>query len=179
MSHSIIIGQTESGKTTLAKLLAAQYKAAGVGVIVFDAAHNDWQCDYQTANPVEFMETAIHSRSCALFVDEAGKAVAWHNKGLVDVAAMFRHFGHFGHFIAQRPAMIAPSVRYNCKRMILFNVSAHDAKELNKEFSRPEILEAPNLKQGEYMIISRFDEPIRGNVFDEINGVSGVDSAEN
>lgn len=165
MAHTLLLGQTESGKTTLARLLAVKYRAAGIPVLVLDAAHNKWDADYQTADASEFMEVTIKSRGSAIFIDEAGRAVSWLNRDMADVASMYRHLGHFAHFIAQRPTMVAPTVRYNCTRMVLFSVSRSDAVDLGKEWTCPEIMDAPTFKQGEHLIVSRFSDPIRGNLF--------------
>jgi DNA helicase HerA-like ATPase len=55
MAHSLILGMTESGKTTLAKRLAQHYKSRGIGVIVLDPLNDDWPCDFKTADPDEFL----------------------------------------------------------------------------------------------------------------------------
>ncbi|OGC95036.1 MAG: hypothetical protein A2W25_01395 [candidate division Zixibacteria bacterium RBG_16_53_22] len=165
MAHTLILGQTESGKTTFARILAEKYRARGIPVLVLDAAHNAWPADYQTADAGEFMQTTIRSRGAAVFIDEAGRAVSWLNKDMADVASMYRHLGHFAHFIAQRPTMVAPTVRHNCSRMVLFSVSRADAADLGKEWTCDEIAAAPQFKQGEHLIISRFGAPVRGNLF--------------
>ncbi len=165
MAHTLILGQTESGKTIFANRLAAAYRAKGIPVLVLDAAHNNWNADFQTADPAEFMEVTIKSRGAAVFIDEAGRAVSWLNKDMADVASMYRHLGHSGHFIAQRPTMVAPTVRYNCKRMVLFAVSKSDATDLGKEWTCDDIALAPTFKTGEHLIVSRFADPIRGNMF--------------
>lgn len=165
MAHSLILGQTESGKTTFARKLAAHYKKAGRRVLVLDAAHNDWPADFQTANASEFLDVLLAERGAAVFIDEAGRAVSWLNRDMADVASMYRHLGHFAHFIAQRPTMVAPTVRHNCSRLILFSVSRADAAELAREWNAPEIEKAPELKAGEHYIISRFGPVKRGALF--------------
>lgn len=163
--HTLIIGMTESGKTTLGKELCRAYRAAGFSTLVFDAAFNRWDADYQTGDAGQFFRTAVKARRCMLFIDEAGKAVKWSNREAVDIATMFRHFGHSAHFLGQRPAMIAPSVRYNCARLCLFRVSREDAGDLAAEWGHREIMTAPDLPAGSFLDITRFSAPKLLRVF--------------
>ena len=163
--HTLIIGMTESGKTTLGKQLCDAYKARGRGTIVFDAAFNTWGADFQTGDPDKFFKYATRARGCMLFIDEAGKAVKWNNREAVDVATMFRHFGHSAHFLGQRPTMIAPSVRYNCGRLCLFRVSREDAADLRAEWGHDQIMQAPTLPAGSFLDVSRFKTPVIRRVF--------------
>ena len=163
--HTLIIGMTESGKTTLGKILCSSYKAAGFGTIVFDAAFNEWRADFQTGDADKFFRYAVRARRCMLFVDEAGKAVKWSARERVDLATLFRHLGHSALFLGQRPAMIAPSVRYNCARLCLFRTSREDAADLAAEWGHREIMSAPDLPAGSFLDITRFSAPVLRKVF--------------
>ena len=165
MAHSLFVGTTESGKTTLAKSLCAQYRAQGFKALVLDAAHNGWNADFETGDPEKFFDMALRSRRCALFIDEAGTALGWLQKEAVQIATMFRHFGHFAHFIGQRHTMVAPSVRHNCTRLFIFSISTEDAADLKAEWRHPEIMHAPALQQGEFLFVKRFGTPTRHKIF--------------
>src|SRR6516165_7136640 len=80
MSHCLIFGMTESGKTTLAKRLAQRYRYHEVKVIVLDSLNDPgWSADFQTTDPDEFLQVFWESRRCAIFIDEAGDAVGKYN----------------------------------------------------------------------------------------------------
>lgn len=168
MAHTIIIGQTESGKTMLARSLALEYKKAGYNVLVLDSAFNEWEAaDYHTDDITDFINVAAASRQCALFIDEAGEEVGTYQRAGNVIATKMRHLGHAAHFIAQRTKAVNATVRQQCSRIALFNVWRDDAKEMAQEFNKPELAKAADLAQFEYFYTSRFGEVIRGNIRDD------------
>ena len=157
---------TLSGKSTLAKRLAESYRANGFKIIVLDpTCANDWPADFQTANREAFIDVVNKSRRCMLFVDEAGEMIGRYAKEMFFLATRARHLGHISHFITQRPKQINPTVRDNCEKLFLFNVSADSAKELANEFNRPELRGANTLKRGEYFYCPRFGGLKKARVF--------------
>jgi len=157
MSHSLILGMTESGKTSLAKSLAAEYKKQGFGVLVLDPMHDPgWQADFQTDNQHEFMDVFFNSRSCMVFVDEAGESVGQYDKLMTRTATKGRHWGHCVHYISQRGAMVNRSVRDQCKHLFLFATALEDCKLYAREFNKPVLLEAANFPEGEFFKAGRF-----------------------
>ena len=51
MTHNLILGMTMSGKTTLAKRLAAHYTQNGINVVVLDPMYDpEWEADFTTAD---------------------------------------------------------------------------------------------------------------------------------
>lgn len=166
MSHSLIFGMTESGKTTLAKQLAAQFKAQGVGVLVLDPINDPgWQCDFRTADNEQFLQYFWNSRRCAVFIDESGEAVGKYDSLMIKTATRGRHWGHSLFYISQRGAQIAKTVRDQCRHLFLFTVSVADSKILANEFNQPELLEANKLLQGHYFHASRFGQLERGKLW--------------
>lgn len=150
---------TESGKTSLAKQLAAKYKASGVGVIVLDPLSDPgWNADFQTGDRDLFLNAVKKSRSCAVFVDESGEMIGQYNAEMRWLATRARHYGHNSHFLAQRGAQLSPTVRDMCSHLFLFNVSRVDAELLAREWNREELLQANSLRKLEYFHCSRFGD---------------------
>jgi len=165
MAHTIIIGQTESGKTMLARRLALDYKAKGYKVLVLDSAFNTWEgADYHTDDINDFISVCAKSRQCALFIDEAGEEVGTYQKAGNVIATKMRHLGHSAHFIAQRTKSINATVRQQCSRIAMFNVWRDDALEMAKEFNKKELADAHNLPQFEYYFSSRFGDVTHGDI---------------
>ena len=119
-----------------------------------------WPTGYVFTDGARFLDCAQRSTRCMLFVDEAGEMIGHHHRELFWCATRARHLGHSSHFLAQRAAMIHPTVRSQCTRLLLFKVSHKDAEELVREWARPEISAAPELEQGECLVVGRFG-PIR------------------
>jgi hypothetical protein len=148
---------SESGKTTLARNLAAAYKQKGIGVLVMDPLKDPrWNCDFITADQDEFLDVFWRSRQCMAFLDEGGKSVGRYNYAMQETAAMGRHWGHSCHYISQDPTQLAPIVRDQSRHLFLFCASKRVGVKLSEEFNRPELMECGSLAQGEYIRAARF-----------------------
>jgi len=170
MTHVLILGMTESGKTTLAKELARKYKASNMGVLVLDPLQTtDWAADYNSADPDEFLNVFWDSKGCAVFIDESGDAVGKYDLAMTQTATRGRHWGHRVHYITQRGASISRTVRDQCSHMFLFRSGKQDCKIHAEEWARDELVNANQLGAGEYYHVTRFGELTKSNIFDEIN----------
>lgn len=158
MAHCLIIGMTESGKTTLAKRLVQEYRQRGVKSIVLDPLSDpSWNADFVTDDPARFRNVVFSSRHCAVFIDEAGDAIGHHEREMFPVATKGRHWGHNVHFLSQRGMQIHPTVRDQCGHLFLFACSMKDAKQFSDEWNKPILAkEVPFLKKGNYFHVTRF-----------------------
>lgn len=185
MAHALILGMTESGKTTLAKKLAQMYKANNLGILVYDPLSDPaWQCDFKTSDVDEFLQTFWDSRSCAAFIDEAGDCAGQHDKIMQKTATRGRHWGHRCHYISQRGTMINRTIRDQCSHLFLFGTALEDCKVHAKEWNRPELMDAAKFSQGDFFHVTRFGELSRDNIFnpkeDQKNApVDTVDKSSN
>lgn len=166
MPHSLILGMTESGKTTLAKKVAAEYKRQGIGVLVLDPLCDpEWDADYQTSDPDEFLDTIWDSRQCAVFIDEAGESAGRYDKAMIQTATKGRHWGHNMHYLSQRGALISTTIRGQCSQLFLFLSGKNDGKIHAEEWAFDELKECTKLKRGEFMHCSRGGILTRNKVF--------------
>jgi hypothetical protein len=166
MAHSLILGMTESGKTTLAKELANHYKSQGIGVIVLDPMNDPgWLCDYKTADPAEFLKVFWASKQCAAFIDESGDSVGRFDTAMIQTATKGRHWGHNCHYITQRGAQLAVTVRDQCSHLFLFTTSLNDSKVHANEWNKPELQTACSLDKGHYFHATRFGVLTREKLF--------------
>lgn len=148
MAHNLILGRTESGKTTLAKRLAQVYRSRGYKVIVLDALMDPhWPADFLTSDRETFSQVVQQSRRCFVFVDEAGEYIGRYETEMHWLATRGRHFGHSTYFVCQRAMQIAKLVRDQCTSLFLFACSPSDAKLLADEFGAEALLQAPSLPQ--------------------------------
>ena len=166
MPHTLIAGMTESGKTTLAKRFAARSKKAGRKVLVLDPMLDDWQCDYQTSNPADFLNVFWREKSCDAYIDESGDTIGHYESEMIRTATRGRHWGHNVYYITQRPTMISPSVRTQCRILCLFVVGRKDAEILSQEYNEDQLKNAYKLDPGVCYVVRRHAKTKIINVFD-------------
>jgi len=168
MAHAMVLGMTDSGKTTLAKRINKAYRKKGWNTIVLDPLSDpEWEpadpgenyggC-FWTKDQAEFLDVVKNSRSCMVFVDEAGEAVGQYDDEMHWLATRGRHYGHSCHFISQRGNQIAKTVRDQCAIMYLFASSLSDCKIHADEWNEPQLKEGNKLDKGEFYIVHRFGE---------------------
>jgi hypothetical protein len=157
--HGLILGMTESGKTSLAKVICSHIRSAGYPVIVLDPLNDPgWPCDWQTSDADEFMAVVKSNTGCLVVVDEAGESMGY---GSLDkerhwLATRARHYGHTSLFLAQRAQMVARTVRDQCGVAYLFRMGHDDGKILASDFGYQELKNINDLGQFEYFKVGRF-----------------------
>ncbi len=155
--HSLIVGMTESGKTTLAKNICTKLKQQNQPVMVLDILGSKWDCNYQTNKINEFMDYVSRVRNCYIFIDESGE-VGKLNKEFYWLATRSRHYGHSVFFITQRSLQLKPIIRAQCKQLFLFCSTKKDCQILYEDFNHKEILNGNNLPQGIFYHSQRFQQ---------------------
>ena len=177
MAHRLITGTTLSGKTTLARRLAALYTAQKRPVIVLDEMMDSkWVTEggavLLTDDQDEFLEAFWASTSCAAFIDEAAESVGKYDASMAKTATRGRHHGHICHYIVQRPALISKTVVTQCTEAYIFVSEPDDLDVLAKRYHCPPIRDAGGFMQGQYIHVVRFGEDRKpgytlGDIFEE------------
>ena len=166
MAHGLILGMTESGKTTLAKKMTARLKDRGWYVVVLDPIKDPgWNCDYQAKDINDLLYMLKNAKKCFVFIDEAGQICGQFDKQALWLATQSRHWGHSCYFISQRGSQIAKTVREQCSFLYLFNCSKSDSMILANEWNKDKLLEANTLNRGQYFYAPRFKEVQTYKVF--------------
>lgn len=162
MAHTLILGITGTGKTTLAFSIAQAYKAQGVPVYVLDPFKRaEWNADFITDDPDGFLDFVFTHKSAAVFVDESGDVIGRWSGDLQKLATQSRQFGHRVHFITQRAKQFDVNMRTQCENIFLFKQSPDDAKELARDFVAPSLIDAGSLRKGEFLSKIGVDGPVR------------------
>lgn len=112
---------------------------------------SEWNADFITTNPEEFLEVVFANTGCAVFVDESGDMIGRYGGAMNRLATTSRKWGHNCHFIAQRAKQIDPTTRTQCSNVFVFKQSLDDTKELAREFVADELKNAHILRKGEYL----------------------------
>lgn len=159
MPHVLITGTTTSGKTRLAKRMASEARAGGLGVIVLDPyASPGWDADAVLSDPDQFLKVFWESERCACFIDEAGDAVGKYDEIMARTATRGRHAGHRCYYIVQRPTLISRTVREQCVHLFAFASSPREGAFLAEEWAAPGLAGVSELPQGHYLYAARFGQ---------------------
>lgn len=163
--HTLVIGMTESGKTTLVKWLTKSMKKRGVKVAVLDPLMDpEWDADFITDKSDEFLKYVKTNKQHVLVVDESGSAIGRYNEAMNWLATTSRHLGHSTFFIMQGATQVDPIVRGQCRKCFMFTCAGPIAKNIAIEYNEPKVSVADKLKKGEFYMIDRFSELVRGRV---------------
>lgn len=156
MGHSLLIGMTEMGKTTLARELARSFRSRGFKNIVLDPLRDPkWPADFITSDSAEFLEVCQASRKCMLFMDEGSQSVGRYNVEMQWTATQARHWGHSAFFLCQGATQLAPVIRDNCSKVFVYCCGARNGRLLAEEFNAPDLEMCVSLLPHEYFAVTR------------------------
>lgn len=129
-------------------------------ILVLDSINDPgFKVDYSTKQPFTFLKKVFDEKNALVVVDEAGEAIGRYNGPMNKIATQGRHLGHICIFITQRYTQLDPIVREQCGGIVLFNCSKSVAKYWAEEFNDDSLLQASDLKRGEFLFKQRL-EPI-------------------
>jgi energy-coupling factor transporter ATP-binding protein EcfA2 len=154
--HTLTIGPTGSGKTTLWKLKAQALMDRGVPVLLHDPLNNDYPCHYKAKTPQALMERAKTLNHAHIIIDESGAAIGRNAEELQWFTTMARNYGHSTHLICQRAQQIDKTMRLQTERAFVFRVHSTDAKTVAEEFTRDEALAASTLDRYYFLQVDKF-----------------------
>jgi hypothetical protein len=164
----IILGESGSGKTCLAKIFARDKVARGLHVGILDPAFEDWPpgVALATNRRAEFFDWVARNYHLRKFliIDESGTAV-----GKVDAHADFlattgRHLGAASVFVAHRLEVLSRIVQSQSRTRWIFGCDVKDAKQLADNHSRPELLTAADLPPLHFFRVAPFSPLMRGKL---------------
>jgi len=173
MSHSLILGMTGSGKSSLAKKLAISFEAKDMRVAVLDPLGYDWPVTFHTDDPDGYMQYVRSHTRMVLFVDESGEVLKQHDKEKQWLATQSRHFGHSVFFIGQRNIQIPRTMRDQCETFYIFTLNIKDARNLADETNKPEIVGVADLPKMTFARVNRF-EPVTYHTIKYRRGIPEV-----
>lgn len=151
MSRSLIVGRTDTGKSTLARLMCKQAARAGRPTLVYDVSGDVWPARYVVNDQKLFLDLFWHKLDDALvIIDEGGETIGRYNREMDWTATRGRRRLHDVIYIAQRATLVSATVRANCTHLYVFNTTTSDAQALASEYDAPSLLEAPRLSRGSF-----------------------------
>lgn len=142
--HVLIVGNSNSGKSWLARSIAAPLDA---DVIVFDPTMARGWPDHAAkyADPDAFFAHVETATNAYVFIDEAATLWDYDEERADALVYRGRHRGLLIFLIAQRSRMVRPNARNQCSRVYAFRQQLDDAKVLAAEYSA-ELIECTALE---------------------------------
>lgn len=159
--HVGIFGPGLSGKTTLAKMLSRQYWLSGIKSIVLDPVGDNWGPQaFATADPQKFLAMISAERQCAVFIDESSETID-RDKTKTPLFTRIRHNGHRMHVIGHDGMSLLPVMRQQLQTLFLFRQDRKPLKVWAELLSEPQILQAAELDQYEFLWCRLYERPVR------------------
>jgi hypothetical protein len=166
--HGSIYGETESGKTYTAALLAKRVQRRGMPVAVYDpmswnGKSEDFSfADFVTDNKGDFIDYYYSNIGHFCVVDECGTRF-----GLKDspMTARGRHWGHCFLALSQKQQQMNKTLRDQCNAYgLVFLQDPDDSKALSKTFNWQEVMYAASLDERECFAVTRkFRKKVRAD----------------
>lgn len=155
MAHKLIVGQTLSGKSTLAKQMEADSFAKGIPSIIYDPTLSpDWKSELVTDDEETFYHflhvIAEESPNALVIVDEADTLLSMAHRHNWWLFQRGRHFGFECIAITQRPQLVAPSIRNNAPELFIFQSGKNDSAFLGDDYG-VDLSGAVDLQQGRFL----------------------------
>lgn len=156
--HSLILGPSTCGKSSLAFTLAANARRVGTDVMALDVKLDArWQVSrdpsgrpYLTDDAERFLWWAKRAKRCALFVDEAAEGLDRDPK-FNWLTSQARAWGHHTYVITQFYTDVRPALRINCDEVFAFRQDPDSAIQLARRFTDETMRAASNLRQYEFL----------------------------
>ena len=157
MPNALFIGTTKCGKTTLAKIIAKQLRAAGKKVALTcticekkPAVKKSWPHDIfvPISHLADYVENGPPSY---MFLDEASSYLKSSYPEHQELAKYCANFHKYMYVMAQRAKQIPPNTRTQCTALYCFHQLQPNAKIVVEEFGRGLSVERiTSLRPGEY-----------------------------
>jgi hypothetical protein len=177
MSHTLICGVTESGKTTLAHKLAEFDEGEKKEVVVYDPVltptlAGEWPRNAAIFDDEEKFLRYVEKRgneATAIYIDEGADLFSHAQPENRWILTRGRHYGYEVTLICQRPKLVMPSVRHQCARCFLFRLARSDLREISEDFGHTGLAKV-KLDNGDFLALhSGHAQIVRANVYELLN----------
>lgn len=168
--HTLILGQSFTGKSALAKQLGTALRAQGQIVIAYNPTKeagytrkDTFECQaaqFETDNPQQFHDEIIRlykngNPKIFLIIDEAHSFFTKGDCAYEWIGTQGRHHGLYVIAITQRAASINTTFRAQCSTIYAFRANRIDMEFLRDEFWHKNLdREKLNLPKGKYLKIT-------------------------
>ena len=163
MPHTLIVGSSGTGKSSLAKRLAetrvkTRKYVGAFSQVALDPLGSVWPDGVLVVNDFDALTMELEIMHEAgevgcVYVDEANTQFAHGDKEKLWLMLRGRHFGFDITCITQYPTLLSPAARGQCERLHVFQIGAQSARMLAEDYACPQITQASGLKRGEWLAV--------------------------
>lgn len=169
--HTLILGQSFTGKSALAKQLGTQLRVQRQKVIAFNptlepgySRPDNFDCcaaDFETADPTLLAQEITRlikegHNKIFVIIDEAHLFFEKYSSQYEWMATRGRHYGIHVIAITQRGAKLNTTFRSQCSTIYVFRLNRSDMEFITEEFWHQKITrDRLNLPDGKYLKISK------------------------
>jgi hypothetical protein len=174
MPHYGIFGRTESGKSTLGRIIAKAIRQRvdrGDGgnvreVVVINPMLEKWESAHRQFDDVYTAHEYLRKTTgCVVFVEEISIAIDDADKKEVMKRwlTIYRHLSHSFYILGQRYIMLEPTLRDMISSYFVFAMSDDDAIALAKKFGH-DSLRTSHLQPNLHFLYARFSATYSGKI---------------
>jgi hypothetical protein len=163
MSHTLIVGATLTGKTSLAKKFAETRIKSRAHVpnfrqVALDPLGSQWPegvavVDDWAELMLEIEIMRENEEVACIYIDEANTQFSHGDREKLWLMLRGRHFGHDLTVITQYPTLLSPAARGQCGNLHVFQIGKQSARMLAEDYACDDILRAPELRRGEWLAV--------------------------
>ena len=163
MAHTLIVGSSGTGKSSLAKRLAvARFKTKSdrkdFRQVALDPLGSVWPEGVFVVDNWDDLQIELNVMHEAgevgcVYVDEANTHFSHGDKQKLWLMLRGRHFGFDITVITQYPTLLSPAARGQCERLHVFQIGQQSARMLAEDYACPTLHNASGLKQGEWLAV--------------------------
>lgn len=160
MTSGGIFGPKLSGKTTLAMALSKEYwRANQIRTIVLDLNNEVWgEQAFVSTDESQFWSMVWKGQGMLIIVEESAETIN-RDKKLIPVFTRLRHHKHKLLVIGHSGVNLLPIMREQLDTLYLFRQPERAAKVWAETFCQPELLQAQQLQQYEFLFTSLYSTP--------------------
>lgn len=164
MAHTLVLGVTQSGKSTYSKWVCERLTKKGIETAVLNPYRDPgWICSSQHMDPSKLLDLCLTPGRRCVFLEEAGDTLD-RDPRYNWFTTVGRHAGNQVWVISQRMESLNPTLRNNCVDAVVFASEIGDTKLIANRYREPRLLRVEKFRPGQFYMVSQFSPLLTGQL---------------